>query len=256
MSLNLTYIIGGLFALGVVLYFAWPAFKQMINIKAGNAVSGATKASEKMRSEQLALTADVKKQLTAVATVKGSAEAADREVTAAQALIAKLTGDFKMASEMKASDAAIDALAEKVAKAKADLAKKQQAAATAHALSVKAVKALDMAREALSDFSSKIDETERTEEMTTVLNTAADTSLALKDLNDRISGAGSAAAKAQKDLDTAQARLDLSQGSDTDQEIAEISKAAARKSARAQLEAELGITPATPAAPSAPTEQK
>jgi len=83
MSLNLTYIIGGLFALGVVLYFAWPAFKQMINIKAGNAVSGATKASEKMRAEQLALTADVKKQLTAVATVKGSAEAADREVTAA-----------------------------------------------------------------------------------------------------------------------------------------------------------------------------
>ncbi|MBK9774753.1 MAG: hypothetical protein IPP57_28665 [Candidatus Obscuribacter sp.] len=59
MSLNLTYIIGGLFALGVLLYFARPAFKQMINIKAGNAVSGATKL-EKMRAEQLALTADVK----------------------------------------------------------------------------------------------------------------------------------------------------------------------------------------------------
>ncbi|MBK9202102.1 MAG: hypothetical protein IPL73_06635 [Candidatus Obscuribacter sp.] len=191
MSLNLTYIIGGPSPLGVVLYFAWPAFKQMINIKAGNAVSGATKASEKMRAEQLALTADVKKQLTAVATVKGSAEAADREVTAAQALIAKLTGDFKMASEMKASDAAIDALAEKVARPQ----------------------------------------------------------------RPRISGAGSAAAQAQKDLDTAQARLDLSQGSDTDQEIAEISKAAARKSARAQLEAELGIT-GHAAAPSAPTEQK
>ena len=112
-----------------------------------------------------------------------------------------------------------------------------------------------MAREALSDFSSKIDETERTEEMTAVLNTAADTSLALKDLNDRISGAGAAASQAQKDLDTAQARLDLSQGSDTDREIAEISQAAARKAAREQLEAELGMTKPA-AAPAAPTEQK
>ena len=253
MTINLTAIIAGLLVLGAVLYFAWPAFKQMINIKAGNAVNGATKASEKLRAEQTALTADVKKQLTAVATIKGAAEAAERDVKSAEALVVKLTGDFKMATEAKASDAALDAIAEKVAKAKADVVKKQQAAATAHTLSVKAVKALDQAREALSQFADKIEETERTEEMTTVLNTAADTSLALKDLNDRISGAGSAAAKAQKDLDTAQARLDLSQGSDTDQEIAEISKAAARKSARAQLEAELGIAPA---APSAPTEQK
>ena len=97
MTLDLTYIIGGVAATGVVLYFAWPAFKQMINIKAGNAVNGSTKASEKLRAEQITLTADVKKQLTAVATIKGAAEAADREVTAAQALIAKLTGDFKMA---------------------------------------------------------------------------------------------------------------------------------------------------------------
>ncbi|MBK9201060.1 MAG: hypothetical protein IPL73_01175 [Candidatus Obscuribacter sp.] len=193
MTLDLTYIIGGVAATGVVLYFAWPAFKQMINIKAGNAVNGSTKASEKLRAEQITLTADVKKQLTAVATIKGAAEAAERDVKAAEALVVKLTGDFKMAVEAKASDAAIDAVAEKVAKAKADVVKKQQSAATAHTLSVKAVKALDTAREALSQFADKIDETERTEEMTTVLNTAADTSLALKDLNDRISGAGAAA---------------------------------------------------------------
>ena len=239
MTLDLTYIIGGVAATGVVLYFAWPAFKQMINIKAGNAVSGATKASEKLRAEQLTLTADVKKQLTAVATIKGAAEAAERDVKAAEALVVKLTGDFKMAVEAKASDAAIDAVAEKVAKAKADVVKKQQAAATAHTLSVKAVKALDTAREALSQFADKIDETERTEEMTAVLNTAA----------------GAAASQAQKDLDTAQARLDLSQGSDTDREIAEISQAAARKAAREQLEAELGMTKPA-AAPAAPSEQK
>ena len=177
------------------------------------------------------------------------------DVKAAEALVVKLTGDFKMAVEAKASDAAIDAVAEKVAKAKADVVKKQQSAATAHTLSVKAVKALDTAREALSQFADKIDETERTEEMTAVLNTAADTSLALKDLNDRISGAGAAASQAQKDLDTAQARLDLSQGSDTDREIAEISQAAARKAAREQLEAELGMTKPA-AAPAAPSEQK
>jgi hypothetical protein len=62
MTLDLTYIIGGVAATGVVLYFAWPAFKQMINIKAGNAVNGATKASEKLRAEQITLTADVKKR--------------------------------------------------------------------------------------------------------------------------------------------------------------------------------------------------
>ncbi|MBK9771891.1 MAG: hypothetical protein IPP57_13915 [Candidatus Obscuribacter sp.] len=122
----------------------------MINIQAaGYAVSGATKSREDA-PEQLALTADVKKQLTAVATVKGSVNRRPR-VTAAQALITSSPATSDGLRD-EGADAAIDALAEKVARPGPTWAKKQQAAATAHALPSRR-QGLDMAREALSDFS-------------------------------------------------------------------------------------------------------
>ncbi|MBK9771890.1 MAG: hypothetical protein IPP57_13910 [Candidatus Obscuribacter sp.] len=231
------------------------AFKQTINTGAGNAVSGATKASEKLRAEQLTSRADVKKQLTAVATIRAPPK--PPSVTSRPPrLVVKLTGDFKMAAEAKASRRRHRRCRREGRRALgADVVKKQQAAATAHTSRSKPVKALDTAREPEPvRRQDRRDRAHRRDDRGPQ-HRRRHLAGAQGPLTTASPAPAAAASQAQKDLDTAQARLDLSQGSDTDREIAEISQAAARKAAREQLEAELGMTKPA-AAPAAPSEQK
>ena len=246
-TFNLTTILVLAAIAVVVLYFTWPAFRQMLQIKGGNAVSGATKASEKQRHEHQRLTAELNRQLDNVAAAKASATQAEKDVAAAEAQVEKLTGQYKTAVTGNASEDAKNAIAGNIAKAKASVTSKRAAANEAAKIAAQAVEALDQTREALKDFADQIQDTEQKEALTAVLNTAADASLALKNIKDRLSAAGEAARQADTDLEKARAKNDLAQGSDTDREIAKIEKDAAAAAERARLDAELGITSTPPA---------
>ena len=246
-TFNLTTILVLAAIAVVVLYFTWPAFRQMLQIKGGNAVSGATKASEKQRHEHQRLTAELNRQLDNVASAKASATQAEKDVAAAEAQVEKLTGQYKTAVTGNASEDAKNAIAGNIAKAKASVTSKRAAANEAAKIAAQAVEALDQTREALKDFADQIQDTEQKEALTAVLNTAADASLALKNIKDRLSAAGEAARQADTDLEKARAKNDLAQGSDTDREIAKIEKDAAAAAERARLDAELGITSTPPA---------
>ncbi len=246
-TFNLTTILVLAALAVVVLYFTWPAFRQMLQIKGGKAVSGATKASEKQRHEHQRLTAELNRQLDNVAAAKASATQAEKDVAAAEAQVEKLTGQYKTAVTGNASEDAKNAIAGNIAKAKASVTSKRAAANEAAKIAAQAVEALDQTREALKDFADQIQDTEQKEALTAVLNTAADASLALKNIKDRLSAAGEAARQADTDLEKARAKNDLAQGSDTDREIAKIEKDAAAAAERARLDAELGITSTPPA---------
>ena len=246
-TFNLTTILVLAALAVVVLYFTWPAFRQMLQIKGGKAVSGATKASEKQRHEHQRLTAELNRQLDNVASAKASATQAEKDVAAAEAQVEKLTGQYKTAVTGNASEDAKNAIAGNIAKAKASVTSKRAAANEAAKIAAQAVEALDQTREALKDFADQIQDTEQKEALTAVLNTAADASLALKNIKDRLSAAGEAARQADTDLEKARAKNDLAQGSDTDREIAKIEKDAAAAAERARLDAELGITSTPPA---------
>ncbi len=246
-TFNLTTILVLAAIAVVVLYFTWPAFRQMLQIKGGNAVSGATKASEKQRHEHQRLTAELNRQLDNVAAAKASATQAEKDVAAAEAQVEKLTGQYKTAVTGNASEDAKNAIAGNIAKAKASVTSKRAAANEAAKIAAQAVEALDQTREALKDFADQIQDTEQKEALTAVLNTAADASLALKNIKDRLSAAGEAARQADTDLEKARAKNELAQGSDTDREIAKIEKDAAAAAERARLDAELGITSTPPA---------
>ena len=246
-TFNLTTILVLAAIAVVVLYFTWPAFRQMLQIKGGNAVSGATKASEKQRHEHQRLTAELNRQLDNVAAAKASATQAEKDVAAAEAQVTKLTGQYKIAVQGNASEDAKNTIAGNIAKAKASVTSKRAAANGAAEIAAQAVEALDQTREALKDFADQIQDTEQKEALTAVLNTAADASLALKNIKDRLSAAGEAARQADTDLEKARAKNELAQGSDTDREIAKIEKDAAAAAERARLDAELGITSTPPA---------
>ncbi len=237
-TFNLTTILVLAALAVVVLYFTWPAFRQMLQIKGGKAVSGATKASEKQRHEHQRLTAELNRQLDNVASAKASAT---------EAQVEKLTGQYKTAVTGNASEDAKNAIAGNIAKAKASVTSKRAAANEAAKIAAQAVEALDQTREALKDFADQIQDTEQKEALTAVLNTAADASLSLKNIKDRLSAAGEAARQADTDLEKARAKNELAQGSDTDREIAKIEKDAAAAAERARLDAELGITSTPPA---------
>ena len=246
-TFNLTTILVLAAIAVVVLYFTWPAFRQMLQIKGGKAVAGATKASEKQRHEHQRLTAELNRQLDNVAAAKASATQAEKDVAAAEAQVEKLTGQYKTAVTGNASEDAKNAIAGNIAKAKASVTSKRAAANEAAKIAAQAVEALDQTREALKDFADQIQDTEQKEALTAVLNTAADASLALKNIKDRLSTAGEAARQADTDLEKARAKNELAQGSDTDREIAKIEKDAAAAAERARLDAELGITSTPPA---------
>lgn len=237
-------IIGLAVLVAVVLYFSWPAFRQLLQIKGGKAVKNATTASEKQRHEHQRLTAELNTQLDNVAAAKASATQAEKDVTAAEANVVTLTSKYKTAVTSNASEDAKNTIAGQISKAKAAVVTKRAAANEAARIAQQAVEALDQTREALKDFADQIQDTEQKEALTAVLNTAADASLALKNIKDRLSAAGDAAREADTALEQARAKNELAQGSDTDREIAAIEKANAAAEERARLDAELGLTPA------------
>lgn len=239
--INLPYILAGLLVVVVILYFTWPAFRQMLQIRGGKAVSKATKASEKQRHEHARLTAEVNKQLDNVASARANATQAEKDVTAAEADVVKYTNQYRTAAQGNASEDAKNAIAGKVAKAKTAVANKQAIAVEAAKIARQAVEALDQARESLQDFADQIENTEQKEALTAVLNTAAESSMALRNINDRLSAAGAAGREADHDLEKARAKNELAQGSDTDREIANIEKQASAAAVRAELDKELGL---------------
>ncbi len=252
-SLNLTTIIIIAIAGLVVLYFAWPAFRQMVQIIMGKKVAGATSTSDKLRHKQAELTAAVNQQLTSVATAKALAVQAGKDVTAAEQELADLENNYRVAVQGNASEAAQTDLLNKIAAVEGRIASRKTAAAEATKSAKQAVAALDGAREKLREFAEKVDDVQQKEALTKVLNTAADASIALKGVTDRMSEAGELIRGADLELEKARARGELAEGSETDRELADIAKKAKADEVRARLNAKLGI--GTPAS-GGTTEQK
>jgi predicted nucleic acid-binding Zn-ribbon protein len=124
------------------------------------------------------------------------------------------------------------------------------ASEAAHKASDQALSALNDARQQLADAASTIDSNEQKAEVAKVLNTAADVSTQLAGINGALGDFNKNNREIDHDLLTAQARLDNSKGSSTDQEIAKAEKAAAAEEAMKRLDAEIaGPAPAATAAP-------
>jgi phage shock protein A len=244
-------IAAALAVIGGILAAVSPKFRATVGILFGKANDKATTPVERQKFAYQHLVDAVNKQLTAVASVQATATQAEQDVTSAKADLDKLKGQYKTLAARLSDDAKKD-LVLKVTKAESRVAQSITASEAAHKASEQAVSALNSAREQLADAADTVSSNEQKAEVAKVLNTAADVSQELSGINSKLSDFNKGNREVDHELLTAQQRLENSQGSSTDQELAKAQKDADAEAAMKRLDAEIAATSApaatTPAA--------
>jgi len=233
-----------LVAIGAAVSPKFRATLQIWNTKANNS---ATTAVERQKNDYEHLVADVNKQLGNVASAKAGAVQAEQDVTASKADLEKLESQYATFGA-KLSPEAKTELAGKIAKAETRVTTTTQMSVAAHTASDMALKALDNARNQLKDAADTIQSNEQKAQVTAVLNSAAKVSEELSGINSKLGKFNEANRQVDHDFLAAQERMKMSQGTSTDQELANMEKQSAADAVMARLDAKLaakngGTTP-------------
>jgi hypothetical protein len=226
-----------------------PKFRATVGILFGKANNAATTPLDRQKFQYQHLVDAVNKELGAVASIQATSKQAEQDVNDSKADLDKLKTEYKTIASRISPEAKIG-LVNKVTAAEAKVARSITASEAAHKASDQALSALNDARQQLADASDTIQSNEQKAEVAKVLNTAADVSTQLSGINGALGDFNKGNREIDHDLLTAQARLDNSKGSSTDQEIAKAQKAAAAEEAMKRLDAEIaGPAPTAAAAP-------
>jgi phage shock protein A len=233
----------GLFVIGALVYAVSPSFRATVQVWFGKANANATTPLERQKNQYEQLVNAVNAQLSNVAGARAGAIQAEQDVTAAQADLAKLKGQYAQFKD-SAKPETITELLNRIGKAQDHLKTSQTMAENAHAAAEMANKALDTAREQLADAADTIQSNEQKAQVTAVLNSAAKVSEDLKGVTAKLGSFNEANRQVDKDFLAAQERLKMGQGSTADQDLAALDKQSRADEVRKQLDAELaGGTP-------------
>jgi hypothetical protein len=232
-----------LFVIGAIVYAVSPKFRTTVQVWFGKANANATTPLERQKNQYEHLVAAVNAQLSNVAGARAGAIQAEQDVTAAQADLTKLKGQYAQFKD-SAKPETITELLNRIGKAQDHLKTSQTMAENAHAAAEMANKALDTAREQLADAADTIQSNEQKAQVTAVLNSAAKVSEDLKGVTSKLGSFNEANRQVDKDFLAAQERLKMGQGSTADQDLAALDKQSRADEVRKQLDAELaGGTP-------------
>lgn len=245
------YIILAVLGLGVVLYFTWPAFRQMLRIRGNDAVSKGTTAVERNKDRYRELKGKLPAQRTSVAECMATVDDITKDLGEAEQALVTIQGEYKTAKEMKASDVALDALGKQFEAGEAKIKKIKGRLAEAKGASDEAQKALDDTIEALQGFADRIEDSELATHLTQALETSAAAKQQAKDINDKLSEASEDFDAVEHDLNVARNLDKLADGSTADRELKDIKNKAKATTGRGKLDALTGG--GTPAA--GPTDQ-
>jgi len=226
-------------AVGAGLVFS-PKFRQLLRIKSGKAIDGATTALDKEKDEYNELMKKLPVQRAAVQKVMGNASLAKKDLEAKVAAVAAAESEYKDAKGMSASEAALDELATKFSAAEAAVEDQKKIVAESNSAADEARNALDATTKALSKFATRIEGDERKTELAAALRVSGEARQQAKDIQSSLSAAGAASRQIDKDLEEARAANELAKGTQTEQELERLREQSAAKSARAKLEGRLG----------------
>ena len=231
-------IAAAVIVLGTVLYFTSEKFKTTVQTLFGKANASATTPLERQKNAYENLVKSVQAQLGNVAGARAGAIQAEQDVTAAQAEVTRLKGQYASYKDT-AKPETVDALVAKITAAQEHLKLSQTMAETAHSAAEMANKALDTAREQLETAATTIQSNEQKAQVTAVLNSAAKVSEDLKSVTSRLGSFNENNRAIDKDFIAAQERLKMGQGSTADQDLAALDKKSKTDATRAALDAEL-----------------
>jgi len=247
MFIEIAVVVAVLFA---GLYFGSSKFRTSVQVLFGKANDKATTPLERQKNDYAHMVADVNAQLSNVASAKAGAVQAEQDVTAAKADLEKLEGQYATFGA-KLSPEAKTELANKISKAETRVTTTQTMSEAAHSASELALKALDGAREKLADAADTIQSNEQKAQVTAVLSSAAKVSEELSGINSKLGKFNEANRQVDHDFIAAQERLKMSQGTSTDQELANMEKQSAADAVMARLDATLAAKIGTAPPPAA-----
>lgn len=236
-------LILALLVLGVVLFFAWPKFRQAVRIRGNDAVSKATTAVERNKDRYRQLKAALPGQRTNVANCMATVDGITTDLKEAEAALVRIQGEYKTAKSMNASDKALDTLGKQFEDGEAKIAKIKGRLAEAKTASDEAQAALDETIEAIKAFGDKIEDAELATNLTAALETSAAAKQQAKDINDKLSEAAEDFDAVEHELNVARNKNKLADGTEGERELAEIKKKAAAQNGRSRLDALTGDAP-------------
>ena len=242
-----TTIVIVLAILGVVLFFAWPAFRQLLRIRGGAVVSKGTTPVERNKDRYKQLKALLPAQRTSVAECMATVDDITKDLGEAQAAVVTIQGEYKTAKELQASETALDTLGKQFEAAEAKVERIKGRLAEATNASKEAQAALDSTVESLQAFADKVADSELNAHLTDAINTSAAAKQQAKDINDKLSEAAEDFDAVDHDLNVARNKAKLADGTAGERELKDIKTKAAAKSGRSKLDA-LTSTPSTPPA--------
>jgi chromosome segregation ATPase len=237
-----------LIGIAVVLFFAWPQFRQMLRIRGNDAVSKGTTAIERNKDRYRELKGKLPGQREAVANCMATVDDITSDLRDAEEELAGIQGEYKTAKEMQASEAALDALGKKFEAGEAKIARIKGRLKEAQGVSAEAQTALSDTVEALQGFAEKIEDSELSASLTAALETSAAAKQQAKDISDKLSEAAEDFDAVEHDLNVARNKNKLADGSETDRELKDIKTKAAAKTGRGKLDALTGGGTTTPPA--------
>lgn len=223
--------------LGVVLFFAWPAFRQLLRIRGGAVVSKGTTAVERNKDRYKSLKAMLPAQRESVAQCMATADDITADLRDAEAAVLSIQGEYKTAKEMNASELALDTLGKQFDAAEAKVAKIKTRLAEANSASSEAQSALDSTVESLQAFAEKVEDSELSANLTAAINTSAAAKQQAKDINDKLSEAAEDFDAVDHDLNVARNKAKLADGTAGERELKDIKTKAAAKTGRSKLDA-------------------
>ena len=211
-------------AVGAVLFFAWPKFRQMLRIKGGSAVDGMTTAIEKERLLYKDLAKKVAGNRINVTNITGDYRHQVNKLTKLQDAAKQAQADYDLAVSA--------AMPEAVQSEKFSDFQKAQAAVTAQrgivtqfAEAEKAAKsALASSVKALEKVAVKVQSDEAKAELKTVFESAAQAIEAADAVDGAFSELEEASNQVDKELERAKARLEGAKGNENDQQFEDLAE--------------------------------
>lgn len=240
-----TTIVIVLAILGVVLFFAWPAFRQLLRIRGGAVVQKGTTAVERNKDRYKQLKALLPAQRESVAQCMATVDDITSDLNEANAEVGTIQEEYKVAKGANASELALDTLGKKFETAEAKVTRIKARLAEATNASNEAQAALDSTVESLQAFADKVEDSELNAHLTSAINTSAAAKQQAKDINDKLSEAAEDFDAVDHDLNVARNKAKLADGTAGERELKDIKNKTAAKTGRGKLDA-LTSTPTTP----------
>ena len=209
---------------GVALYFLWPAFKNMVNIRGGKAVDGMTTDVEKQEKILKDLAKAVDANRIRVTNVTGDYRHQVNKMTELQGKASKAQADYDLSVDAKMPTEVQNEKFQDFQKAQAAVAAQRSVVDQFATADAAAKKALTDSVKALEKVAAKVQSDAAKADLKKVFDSAAVAIEASNKVEGAYSELQQTSDRIDQELERSKARLDAAKGNDNDQKFEDLAE--------------------------------